>query len=636
MWLRHVSSSPRGSSGVVRRLGHTPRVSLRRAGITRDVSGECQPQRRPRPSTDVTIVFISLRTAIDTSTLSVIGAIDLIGWAILAGSLAGGIGTLGLIWYLDRHRGAPGAKWFMTTLGAQAIWVFAYTTGLVVAAPFWRATAEALAWVGLVWLGPLFLAFALTYTGRSNVVYSRWFLLVFVVPVVTTVLAGTHPAHSLLWQGFQPASVFGLVTAQYTIQPLSYVAAVFSLSTAGVGVFLLVGAVISYGPLYRREAIAVALSTVPPAGGVVLWLSGFGPWPSLNLASVLFLPHVFLDAYAFVGTHMFDTNPTTQRAAERGALSNLDDPLLVVDPGGRVVNMSERARQLFDADAVTLPVLVGDLVGSDFETLRAEGEYKPGRRDEVYAVSHTPLSEPSGSDVGAILVFYDITTIRRQKQRLSVLNRILRHNLRNQLNVTRGRAELIEAETDDPSVRTHATAIQRSNAKLLSIGDRIREFQRIQDTDRTMSPADPVALVERVTAGISAEYPEATLNVEVDVDERRLETDEDLLSLVVTNLLENAIVHSEAETPVAAIELSDTADDTMVFEVRDSNERIPEIEIETLDAAEESALQHGKGIGLWIATWCLEFLDGEFTFEYEDGNVVTVRLPRTGPSLSSA
>ena len=45
-------------------------------------------------------------------------------------------------------------------------------------------------------------------------------------------------------------------------------------------------------------------------------------------------------------------------------------------------------------------------------------------------------------------VLKDITERRRREQRMEVMDRILRHNLRNEMNVVRGRAEMIRRNTD--------------------------------------------------------------------------------------------------------------------------------------------------------------------------------------------
>lgn len=102
-----------------------------------------------------------------------------------------------------------------------------------------------------------------------------------------------------------------------------------------------------------------------------------------------------------------------------------------------------------------------------------------------------------------------------------------------------------------------------------------------------------------------------------------------LLSLLLTNLVENAILHSQSAEPTARITVSESpaATTEVRFEIRDDNDPIPEHEIETPRAGEETPLQHGQGIGLWIVYWCVRKLHGEIDFEYDDGNVLTVVLP---------
>ena len=351
---------------------------------------------------------------------------------LIFGSFAAGIGSLGLAWYLNRYRGSPGAGWFMLALCAQAVWTIGYGVGLLLFDPGLRAAAETVVWISSGWLGPFFLGFVLKYTGRNDLFRSRWFQAVFLVPFGGSLLSLTNPLHGLMWQQFRIEPLFGLATALYAIQPAAYLVAAVSLGTAAVGVLLLVETILTYGPLYRQEAIAVALSTLPPAGAMLVWLFGVGPWPALNLAPVMFLFHIVLDGYAFVGTHMFDTNPTTQRAAEQSALNRLGSPVLVVDPSERVVNLNDRAEELFEhTGRSSLLTDVESLVGVDLATLRDRGEYEPDHEERVFSVRYHSLTDPRGESVGGFVSFYDNTAERRQRQRLGVLNRVLRHNLRN-------------------------------------------------------------------------------------------------------------------------------------------------------------------------------------------------------------
>jgi len=63
------------------------------------------------------------------------------------------------------------------------------------------------------------------------------------------------------------------------------------------------------------------------------------------------------------------------------------------------------------------------------------------------------------------------------------------------------------------------------------------------------------------------------------------------------------------------------------LEIRDTNAQIPALETESLRAGDETPLQHGQGIGLWIAHWSLSSLGGSVEFGYDEGNCITVRIP---------
>lgn len=551
---------------------------------------------------------------------------------LVVGSVGAALGALFLVWYLSRHRGKPGANWFVVTLIAVAAFCGSYGVSLLVFDPQLRAALEMWTFVSLCFIGPAFLAFGLDYTGRPDIVRSPIFAAVAAVPLLTVALGVTNSTHGLIWTDFRLDPVFGASTVQYTLQSWGLFAVLFGMAATTVGLSLLVGTILGYGPLYRREATAVALSTVPPTIGLLLWLSELGPVPQLNLMPVLMLPHLALDAYAFVGTAMFETNPTTQRAAERSALDDLSEPLLVLDTREQVVNLNDRTKSLFDVqNQSTLPVPFAEFTGTDLESLRSRGELEiDGTEGGTFAVSFTPLTDPRGEAVGSMVVLYDVTEQRRRKQQLSVLNRVFRHNLRNEMTLVRGHADWIESNAADPQLASQAETIVEASDRLLSIGEKVRQFARLQERTPERQPVDVATVLEDIDRQLGSEYPEATIEAEVATDRSQIRTDPQLLRPILSNLLENAIVHAAEGDPTVNIRVrSAESDTTTVFEVRDDNPQIPDIEITSLEGSEETPLQHGRGIGLWIVNWCVNALDGTVEFTYDDGNVVTVTLPET-------
>jgi len=515
----------------------------------------------------------------------------------------------------------------MGNITAVAGFCFAYGIALLVFQPTARLALEAITIVCVAFMGPFFLAFGLDYTGRGDLIRTPLFGIVAVVPLLTAALAATNPFHGFVWANFRLDPLFGLATAQYSMQPWGTFAMLFSIGTAAVGSLLLIGAVLSYGPLYRREAIAATLSTVPPSVGVFMWLFGLGPAPQLHLTAPLMMIHIALDAYAFVGTHMFETNPATQRMAERTGLDSLSDPVVVLDPADRIVRVNDRADALFLDDDVSFPRSLDAVFDTTLSTLRETGEITVSDAgNRTFAVSYTPLTDVTDESVGSMLVFYDITEERRREQQLAVLNRVLRHNLRNETSVISGYAEILRSSVDGSEAVQQAETIIAASNRLLSIAEKARDFESVQD--RTLQPEAVVFddVLAEVAQSCRETPAEATIEWTIN-SARTVQTDRVVLSLLLTNLVENALVHASPDKPRADITVSESDGDAVTVEICDPNEEIPEMELASLRTGDETSLQHGQGIGLWIVYWCVNKLQGEIDFAYDDGNIITVTLP---------
>ena len=554
-----------------------------------------------------------------------------LGVGVIAASVVGGFGAAYLLQYLYHKRANPGAFWFSGNIAAVAVFCFSYGLSLLVSDPTIRRAAEALSFVCIAFMGPFFLAFGLAYTGRTDLVRSPLFAVVGAVPVVTTLLAATNPVHGLVWTGFRFEPVLGLSTVRYTVEPWGLFALLFSIGTAAVGSLLLIGAIVSYGPLYRREATAVTLSTIPPTVGVSVWLAGVGPLPALHLTAPLMLVHVVLDGYAFVGTHMFETSPATQRVAEQTGLDKLTEPVLVLDTQEDVVKFNETAERVFGrTDTTDRPVPLETLVGVDLSTLRKTGEVEIGGTDGgTFAVSYTSLSDPDGNPVGGMLVLYDLREERQRKQQLSVLNRVLRHNLRNEMTVINGYAETLERALEDPELRTQAATISRAGDRLLTIGEKVREFDQIQDQVRQPEPVDLDTMVAQIQQQFRRRFPDATIETDIEVSGVPIHTQPTVLELALSNLVENALKHADNadQTVHIRVETVERAEAAVTLEISDTNPEIPAEEIAVLDTDSETPLQHSQGIGLWIVNWCVTRLNGDFDHRYDGGNRFVITLP---------
>ena len=551
-------------------------------------------------------------------------------------SFAAACSLAALTAYLLPHRGRPSVDWFVATIATQALGCLTYSVGLLVTAPAWRVAFEVMCVLAFVWLGYLFLGFALEYTGRVGARGWLAFAALAVVPALGSLLLLTSSFHDLFWTDVTLVHVLGVVTLDYTLRSGALATLAVDMAYVTVGVYLLVETIHSYGPLYRSEAVAVALSTIPPGIGVAVWILDLGPASTLIWAVPLSVLHAGLDAYAFGGKQMFDASPKAGRVADEQAIDALPDPVVIVDDADRIVDVNDAALDvLLDEDeTTTIGRDAATALTTDFDAVRS-GEDRSisvttddGRY--VFAVHRSPLVS-GDTVVGHTLLFRDVTAERENEQRLEVFNRILRHNLRNKLTTVLGSTAVIEEEAEHPKIRTLAANAHESGEALAAIGEKARRFDRLRGSDLVIGD---VAVAD-VVAGVVEEFDERAAITSDVPDDLVVITDRRHLAFTLENVVENAIEHATDPTPSVEIgaSVADGDEYAVVLAVRDDGPGIPEAEVEVLTNGTESDLEHGSGLGLWTVVWCLRRLGGDVTFERtDDGTTVRLWFPAATPA----
>jgi len=442
--------------------------------------------------------------------------------------------------------------------------------------------------------------------------------------------SATDPVHNLLLSEFTVVSATGLSGVLFERGPLLYGIFFYAASLITIGTLFLLDTIISYGPLYRREAIAVGLSAVPPSIGYLLWTFDFGPTPALNLTPALFLPHVIFDTYAFVQSDMFDFHPATRRAGERAAIDDLGNPVVIVDQDGRVVTLNEAAEDLLQTEkGHILSHHIGEYyTGETIDQTQPEQTVAvriAGRRHE-FAVTSKPLYASGESIVGYTLVLQDVTEERQRKQRLEVLNRILRHNLRNDLNVIVGMADLL---TDGQSKTRYSETIDRKAKELIELGEKAQAAADALGSTSAPTEIYIENLLAETAANVTRSEPTWTVDIRVP-NELCIEANEQLLSLVFENLVENGLVHDPGTNPTVIVTVAglDRTDGTVTLSIADTGPGIPAHEIQAIENETETALEHGSRLGLWAIKWGVTMLGGDISFDStQTGTTVTLRLP---------
>jgi PAS domain S-box-containing protein len=268
-----------------------------------------------------------------------------------------------------------------------------------------------------------------------------------------------------------------------------------------------------------------------------------------------------------------------------------------------------------------------DAIASDLHCLRRDGRKIP---IEVSACAVTPHGKPR-----LAVIVRDISNLRRQNHYLRVFERILRHNLRNRINVVLNRAELIERDVTDEYLSEQSEILCETVEELVEVVDDIRTVQQSLRTDVDSSCRfDCATAIEVIVGDIEAEHPKATVTTALG-DSLSVRSD-DRLRLALEHLIENAVIHNHNDHPHVEIVASPVTDRGYVeIKIIDDGPGIPEAERHVVMNPEQtSPLEHGTGTGLWIAAMIVFTIDGDVVIENNDsaGAVVTLHLPRATAS----
>jgi len=224
-------------------------------------------------------------------------------------------------------------------------------------------------------------------------------------------------------------------------------------------------------------------------------------------------------------------------------------------------------------------------------------------------------------------LYTDITTLKQRELQLQVLHRLLRHNLRNDLNVVAGFAEILAAELEADRHHDFAQRIVTNTSELIELSETAKTIEAVAGRGSlTGTLLELGALLEPTITDYQSEHPEATITLSQSTP-ITVEAG-DHLATAVGELIENGIEHNTAATP--SVEVTIAADtETATITVSDNGVGVPADEwaIVTGDA-EISQLEHGSGLGLWLVRWVVEGYGGTLDRRVDgDGASVVIELP---------
>ena len=218
--------------------------------------------------------------------------------------------------------------------------------------------------------------------------------------------------------------------------------------------------------------------------------------------------------------------------------------------------------------------------------------------------------------------------IAEQRDNLELLNQVLRHDLRNDLQVVTGRLAMVSGHVDESEVESLQTA-RESAEHAIELTTTAREMAEVMLTDETNTQSVELQpTLEGVVEDVRAGYPDATVTVEGEIPPVTV-TATEMLSSVFDNLLTNAIQHNDK--PTAEVTVSAVRDDeTVTIRIADNGPGVPDDQKDQIFGKGDTGLESsGTGIGLYLVHRLVDIYGGDVWVEDNDpeGSVFAVELP---------
>jgi signal transduction histidine kinase len=522
-----------------------------------------------------------------------------------------------------RHRPHPTRRPFVALMAGLTVWAGGYAAEIGSSNPriFWQQFA----FVGAAVVPTAWLVLAARYSGYDDWLSRRTLGLLALEPSVTLALVWTSSYHRLVWRSARTVPVGAVEALDLLYGPWYWTNLVYSYVLVVVGLGFILRVFLTGSQLSRKQAgILFAGATVPLVANVAFTV-GASPLPGFDFTTLSFTVTGVMFALALFRYRFLELGPVAREVM----LDEMGDGVVVLDGGGEVVDYNDPATEILSPPPVTgvsfddrYPTLSGDGQG---ETLTTTVDGRP--RD--YDVRRRTLTNHRGEVVGGLVALRDVTVLKEHQQRLTVVNRVLRHNLRNEMNLVRGYADRIATETDGATAE-RARDVAAIADDLVALGEQARRIDTtLAGSAAERRPVDAVEVIEDVCDRHRERASGATLTVDGPERASVLVGDEGVLASAVSNVIENAIEHNDTEEPRVAVAV-ECDNDVVHVHIADNGPGIPEMERDVLEKSEEAPLEHGSGLGLWLVHWAVTRSGGDLSFAENTprGSVVTLTFDR--------
>jgi signal transduction histidine kinase/PAS domain-containing protein len=283
-----------------------------------------------------------------------------------------------------------------------------------------------MAYIGAVTTPVFYLLFVLRFVGIDKWITFRKTILLFIIPVITFIMALTNRSHQLIWTGFSEISPVTNLMEYYHgywfwIGYFGY--SYILLVAATYFLFMFLG---RQPQAYRVQGWIIILAGLCPWTTSVVYLTGLNPVPGLDIVPLSMVLSSILFVYAILYMGFLDLAPV----ARETLVEILSDGILAIDSNNRIQDINAAAvaflgitrkkavGQVFGPSLVTVQPLLDVVLQTEYD--QTEVTIDDGRK--AFRIIRKNIVDIPGS---RLIVFRDITEQRKNQDMILSRDKLL-------------------------------------------------------------------------------------------------------------------------------------------------------------------------------------------------------------------
>jgi two-component system phosphate regulon sensor histidine kinase PhoR len=326
------------------------------------------------------------------------------------------------------------------------------------------------------------------------------------------------------------------------------------------------------------------------------------------------------------------SNISSEKAKLEAVISSMFEGVMLVGRDGRVILMNPSLMRLFFVDSdpagrTPLEVIRNNQVQDMVDSLLKHGADRTNREvaivlpeQRVVMVNGVTIKGDDAPEI-AVLVFHDITELKRLEDIRKEFVANVSHELRTPISSIKGYTEtLLDGKVDDKeTVKDFLNIIHNDSNRLANLIDDLLDISSIESGKIKMEPkpVGAMPIVEKCLRVLGANIKNKRISVKLDIPENlpMMLGDEKRLSQVFLNLMDNAVKYThEGGSVVVTANLQGSS---IRIDITDTGIGIPDKDIPRIferfyrvDKARSRELG-GTGLGLSIVKHIVQAHNGQ-------------------------